>query len=303
MSTGRFKEKGVVGSMLDFSRLGLADAPKLRPFLRHTYSRTCDHVFGTIMMWRDMWPLEFAVYDDKALFMRIEMAEGNKGYLMPIGMEPEYTLGILNDFHQGQKQFYNVAQEELETLQRVYGNVSAMKQVSAGDYLYNADSIATLNGRKLHGQRNHCNYFERTWAFHFEKVTNDNVRDVRVFFERFSDAKSSVFFQEAYHKILEVLDNLDIYQFSSLALYAEDKIIGCTFGTLLGDTLYVSVEQADRNYRGAYPKLASAFASAHLDAGALFINREDDMGEEGLRSSKQAWNPCQIIEKYSVTAE
>jgi len=255
------------------------------------------------MMWRDMWPLEFAIYDEKVLFLRIEISEGNTGYLMPIGIELEHALGILNSFHQGQKIFYNVAQEELEKLQQIYGSVSANKQLSAGDYLYDADSIATLKGRKLHGQRNHCNYFERTWAFHFEEVTESNVSDVRHFFERFSDAKSSVFFQEAYHKILEVLDNLDLYQFSSMALFAESKIVGCTFGTLIGDTLYVSVEQADRDYRGAYPKLASAFVSAHLDSGALFVNREDDMGEEGLRSSKHAWNPCQIIDKYTVTVE
>jgi len=261
-------------------------------------------VFGTLVLWRDMWPLEFAIYDDyddKVLFIRIYGDEGQIGYLLPIGIELEQALGIFDSFVQGPKLFYNVAQAELETLQRLYGSVSVGKQYSSDDYLYCAESIAALKGRKLHGQRNHRNYFERTWTFHFEEVTDANVRDARSFFESFADSKPSDLFLEGNRKILEVLDNLDVYQFSSMALYAEGKIIGCTFGKLLGDTLYVSIEQANRDYRGAYPMLASAFVSAHLDEGALFVNREDDMGDEGLRSSKLAWNPCEIIEKYSVT--
>jgi len=223
--------------------------------------------------------------------------------MLPMGLGLEQALSILDAFHPGQKQFYYVAQAELEILHSRYDKVDAQKQRSTYDYLYDAHSIATLQGRKLHGQRNHRNYFERTWAFHFEEVTSANVKDVREFIESVAESKSSEFFLEGHRKTLEVLDNLDIYEFVSLALYAEGKVVGCTFGTLIGDTLFVTIEQANKDYRGAYPKLASTFASAHLDAGILFVNREDDLGDEGLRDSKLAWQPIEIIEKFSVTVE
>jgi len=255
------------------------------------------------MIWRDMWPLEFAVYDDKVLFLRVEDTKDQVGYMLPMGLGLEQALSILDTFHPGQKQFYYVAQAELETLQSRYGKVDAQKQRSAYDYLYDAFSIAALKGRKLHGQRNHRNYFERTWAYHFEEITSTNVKDVRGFIESTAESKSSVFFLEGHRKTLEVLDNLDIYEFVTLALYAEGKVVGCTFGTLVGDTLFVTIEQANRGYRGAYPKLASEFASTHLDAGILFVNREDDLGNESLRESKLAWKTIEIIEKFSVTVE
>ena len=288
--------------MLDFSRLTLADAPKLRPLLTHSYSRTCEYIFGTLMLWRDMWPMEFAIYND-TVFIRLEVTKGQVGYILPVGGDLEQALGVLDAYQQGKKQFYNVPAAEVEILRRRYKSMVIKELDSGGDYLYKADSMAALKGRKLHGQRNHLNYFERTWAHHSEKITDANAQDVKAFFERTSPSKPSDVFQEGYNKTFEVLDNLDVYQFSSLALYADDKIVGATFGTLLGDTLYVSIEQADRDYRGAYQKTASAFVAAHLEAGAVFVNREDDMGDEGLRRSKQAWNPCQIIDKFSVTVE
>jgi len=249
-----------------------------------------------------MWPMEFAVFDD-TVFIRIEVSEGQVAYMLPIGGELEKSLDTLDSFQPGKKLFYNIPGNEAEILKQRYNNVSISPIASGGDYLYCAESMATLSGRKLHGQRNHCNYFERTWAHHFEEITNTNVRDVIDFIERKEVSNSSELLEEGNRKTLEVFDNLDIYGFSSLALYAESKVVGFTFGTLLGDTLYVTIEQADRDYRGVYPKLSSTFVSKHLEAGAVYVNREDDLGDEGLRKAKLAWNPLEIIDKLAVVVE
>jgi hypothetical protein len=285
--------------MLEFSRLKLSDAPELRPLFTHTHSRTCEYVFSTLLLWRDMWPLEYAVYGE-TVFIRIEVAKGQSGYMLPVGGDLEQALSVLDSHHQGQKLLYNVPPAELEILKLRYSSVIAEPLYTGGDYLYDADSMATVKGRKLHGQRNHLNYFERTWEHRTEEITDKNARDVKAFFERTAVLKSTDIFQEGANKTFEVLENLDVYRFSSLALYAEGKVIGATFGTLLGDTLYVTIEQADRAYRGVYPKLSSAFVSAHINAGAIYVNREDDLGDDGLRKSKLAWNPCRVIEKFSA---
>jgi len=285
--------------MLVFSRLTLADAPVLRPLLTHSYSRVCEYLFGSVLLWRDMWPMEYAIYDDM-VFLRLEISEGQVAYLLPVGGDLEKALDILDEHIPGAKLFTCVPWAEVELLKERYGDVVVDPLESGGDYLYCAESMATLRGRKLHGQRNHKNFFERNWAFRTESVTEENAQDVISFLEGIAVTNSSELFQEGTRKILEVLNNLDVYQFSSMVLYADDKVVGFTFGSLLDDTLYVPIEQADKNYRGAYPKLASAFVSAHLDAGAVLVNREDDLGDEGLRMSKLAWHPCEIIEKFSV---
>jgi len=285
--------------MLDFFKLRLANALEIKPLFTHSYSRLCDYVFGTVLLWRDMWPVEFAVYDGM-LFLRMEISPGQKVYMLPIADDLDHALDILDNYQSGSKQFQNVPYGELEILKQRYTDISVEAIDIGGDYLYDAESMAALKGRKLHGQRNHLNYFERTWAYRLEKITGSNVKDVKEFIERKAVSGSSALFREGNNKTLEALDNMDIYGFSSLVLYAEDKVIGFTLGTPVGDTLYVTIEQADRDYRGVYPKLASSFVSAHQDAGVVYVNREDDIGDEGLRRSKMAWNPCQIVERFSV---
>jgi len=286
--------------MLEFKLLTLDNASDLKPLLTHSHSRLCDYVFGTVLLWRDMWPLEFAVYDE-TVFLRLEVSKGQTGYMLPVGGDFCRALDVLDSCAPAKKLFYNVPKPEAEILRQRYGNISVEAIGSGGDYIYNAASMAALSGRKLHGQRNHANYFERTWAFRLEKITASNVCDVKAFIDSKAVTASSELFMEGNRKTVELLGNLDVYNFSSLALYVADKVAGFTFGTLLGDTLYVTIEQADRDYRGAYPKLASSFVAAHLDAGAVFVNREDDLGDEGLRRSKLAWNPCQIVERFAVS--
>jgi len=288
--------------MLDFNRLTLANASELKPLFTHTYSRLCDYVFGTLLLWRDMWPTDIAVHEDM-LFIRIEVSDGQTAYMLPIADDLVRAIGVLDSYHPGEKLFYNIPKNGIDLLERRYSDISSTAISSGGDYIYEADSMAALQGRRLHGQRNHRNYFERNWAHHFEEITGDNVNDVKAFIERKAVPGSSALFIEGNSKTLEVLDNLDTYNFSALALYVNDEVIGFTFGTLLGDTLFVTVEQADRDYRGAYPKLASAFVSRHIDRGVLFVNREDDLGDEGLRRAKLSWNPCEIVERFSVSVK
>jgi len=286
--------------MLDFSALTLENAPKIKHLFTRSYSKLCDYVYGTVLLWRDMWPTEFAVYDD-ILFLRIKLSEEKIAYMLPVSDDLNKALDILDKFHPEAKQFTNVPYGEIEALKQHYNEITAEVIETGGDYIYPAESMATLGGRKLHGQRNHMNYLDRTWAFHFEEINKNNVDDVRNFIERKAVTSSSALFQEGNKKTLEVLDNPEIYDFSTLVLYAENKVIGFTFGTVLRDTLYVTIEQADRDYRGAYPKLASAFVSKHLDKGIAYVNREDDLGDEGLRKAKMSWNPCEVVERFIVS--
>jgi len=288
--------------MLEFNKLTLENAPTIKSLFTHTYSKLCDYVFGTVLFWRDMWPTEYAV-SDNSLFLRIEVENGQTEYMLPIADDLTSALGILDSYHPGSKTFCYVPKTELDTLERHYGNIKRLPGNLGGDYLYCAEAMATLSGRKLHGKRNHSNYFDRTWSHHFEEITSSNVQDVIDFIEQKTVSGSSDIFVEGNRKILEALSNIELYGFSTLALYVDDHVVGFTLGTALADTLHVNVEQADRDYRGAYPKLASEFVARHLDSGIKFVNREDDLDDEGLRKAKLAWNPCDIIERFTVEVQ
>ena len=105
-------------------------------------------------------------------------------------------------------------------------------------------------------------------------------------------------------KIEELLDNLDLYEsfgFFGGLLRVNGNVIGFSFAERIGDTMFVHIEKADIRYDGAYQMLVSSFASHFSHPDVLFINREDDTGNEGLRKSKLSYQPIKLLPKYVVT--
>ena len=113
--------------------------------------------------------------------------------------------------------------------------------------------------------------------------------------------KDSVSYLEDLNKTKEVLNNLDLYDMKGGLLMVEDRLAGFSLGEVLGDTLFIHIEKADREIFGAYQMLVSQFAQAYAGEGVSFLNREDDVGDPGLRTSKLSYHPVALLEKYVVT--
>ena len=79
---------------------------------------------------------------------------------------------------------------------------------------------------------------------------------------------------------------------------ADGKVVAFAFGEKVGDTLFVHIEKAKKDVQGAYQMIVKEFA---LHNPAPYINREEDMGIEGLRRSKESYHPIEKLKKYSLT--
>jgi hypothetical protein len=82
-----------------------------------------------------------------------------------------------------------------------------------------------------------------------------------------------------------------------------DTVVALSIGEVVQDTLYVHVEKARVDYSGSYQAIVSMFAQYAAEEDTLYINREDDSGEERLRYSKMSYHPIRLIDKYWVTVE
>ncbi len=134
------------------------------------------------------------------------------------------------------------------------------------------------------------------------EIDETNRNEVRDFFLDFSKkyAKDYGTFKEERSKILEVFDNFDTYGLLGGALKVENDIVGFSLGEIVGDTLFVHIEKADRNFTGSYQMLVNQFAKAYAGESVAYINREEDDGDEGLRTSKLSYHPVRLLEKYTV---
>ena len=86
-------------------------------------------------------------------------------------------------------------------------------------------------------------------------------------------------------------------------LSVDGEVIGFSIAEVVGDTLHIHTEKANVAYDGAYPMLVNLFAKRYVKDGVVYINREEDCGEAGLRRSKLSYHPIEILAKHTLWAK
>lgn len=185
------------------------------------------------------------------------------------------------------------------------------------EYLYDPQDLITLKGKKYHAKRNHVNKFVQTYGrangtgYVFRPY---QAQDREGVFELLNDWQQSKTFDEAdaaeeSEEASVIRCALDLSEkcgscggryYADLIEY-DGKIIAFSCGEITPSNVgIVHIEKGDIEYDGVYPALNQMFAAAHFENVRL-INRQEDMGIEGLRKSKQSYYPCGFSKKYAVT--
>jgi len=289
---------------LDFSKLTLDCIDILKPYFIDNHCRICDCTVGGTFIWRDYHLTEYAV-EDGALYLKVSYPE--PAFIPPrgsdVGIEAYERIIDYCGTAGEPVRLFSVSEPVLQSILQFFPNSKARTDRAWSDYLYVSGDIAGLAGRRFSGQRNHINRFMKeypSWAF--EHVTTDRIPEIKAFFEKYirEHVKDSPAYIEGNRKALEVLDNMDAYGLCGGVLYAEGAVIGVSFGETVDDTLFVHTEKADTGYHGSYPMLVNQFAKMYVTNSTDFINREEDDGVEGLRTSKLSYHPTELLHKYMV---
>ena len=167
------------------------------------------------------------------------------------------------------------------------------------DYLYRAEDMAAFAGRKYSGQRNHINKFRKEYPdARFVVLTGEDMPLIEDFWgdyeQEFQKTSFNAKRELAYAKALARL--LPEGWLLGGGLLSEGRLVAMSLAEKCGDTLIIHVEKALYSHQGAYPTLVQAFA-AHFGSDCTYINREDDAGDQGLRTSKLQYLPVRLAGK------
>ncbi len=290
--------------MLTFKKAELRDVALLKEALSEYGGRVCDYSAGNIVFWRNYYDISYSL-DEDGLVLKY----GNMGkrlcYSFPVSKEPEKLINKLLAVLGEPICLACLTEEQLNTVKEKFKVTEIMNSRDWDDYLYAAEDIVTLAGRRFSGQRNHINKFKKCYPnATFEVITEENVDDAKDFCHRYFGGigKETNVSAVEYKQLLEQFDNWEAYRQKGGMLKVDGTVIGLSVGETVGDTLIVHTEKADTSFLGAYPMLTNCFAREFAANGApKFINREEDCGEEGLRISKLSYHPIELIKKYAVT--
>ncbi|MDR0249259.1 MAG: phosphatidylglycerol lysyltransferase domain-containing protein [Oscillospiraceae bacterium] len=293
--------------MLDFRALTPDDAPTVKAYLSHCAHRLSDITMGTLFMWRDYLHTQIAAQGG-SLFIKIAPPDIT-GYLHYIPLSRDFPAAVraaAEDMRKAgeEPRFSTVSREQLAALRGVLNIKRAVTSRNWHDYLYDAPSLAAMAGRKYAGQRNHIHKFEKACPLaRFVPYSTEYDGALRRFTERFyaKNPTQDATAEEERRKLMDMLHDLERFSLFASLLVDGEEIAALAVGEILGDTLFVHTEKADTSYPGAYQTVVRRFAQAHAGEGVLYINREEDLGIEGLRVSKQSYHPLRLLEKYTVT--
>jgi len=294
--------------VLSFEKLSLDEIDIIRPYFSRSLSRTCDNTVGAIFMWRDIFSTEFSIYND-TLIIKFTLIDDRVAFLLPLGHDINESLNELELYCKSQHiqlTFFMVAEEEIDVIKGKYSSLQIIPHEDWNDYLYRAEDLAAMTGRRYSGQRNHINYFIRTYRdYTFEEISDNNLNEVKDMYQAITSnmTKVSKLFEEDRKSTIELLDNYNKYGLFGGLLRAEGKVVAFAVGEIQKDTLFVHVERANNDYRGSYQMIVNLFSKSFTADGILYINRGEDLGDEGLRTAKKSLHPTQLIYKYTVIVD
>lgn len=288
---------------MEFNKVTLDTVSIMNEFLQYKRDRLCDCTVGGTVMWREFFETEYAI-EEEALFFKVKYLDGSTAFTFPLAADYKKALMNLKNYcrqNQIPMKMCSVSKENLEIIKELFDVEKEETNRDWFDYLYKAEDFRTFAGRKYSGQRNHINAFRKNYPdYTYEEIHDGNMEQVKQFMEKFTyyKDKEGNTADEEIRKTKEVLDYYHQYGMKGIVLYAGGNIVGITIGEMIKDTLFVHIEKADIAYRGSYQVLSNQFAKCNLEA--MYINREEDVGDMGLRTSKLSYHPVELLEKYNV---
>lgn len=175
------------------------------------------------------------------------------------------------------------------------------------DYIYDAEKLKTLSGKKYHKKKNHLNSFLKEYygRYVYKDLNCENLDDVAKFYEIWHSNKES---EDALNRledeaqgIYNVLNNCGKLDAKIGGVYIDNKLQAFSIGSYSKklNRAFIHIEKANPEIRGLYNFINQQFL-IHSFPDSTTVNREDDMGLEGLRQSKMSYNPIQLIKKYDI---
>ena len=292
--------------MLEFKSLEIKDKALINRYLEKCGRRNCESNFSTIFNWGGALGTKFAITDG-TLLMGFEKEEEVLFY-PPLGehIEPAVREAIDYAETRGKRlQFVTLSEAMAGQICAEFPAFESEYNEDYSDYVYLAEKLQTLSGKKLHGKRNHISRFEKTYNYEFSLIGPEDYKDCLEINYEWCKENGSCTSESAQNELCAIrrcfahFEQLDV---TGGILRVDGKAIAFTVGSRLypgSDTYNIHFEKALGGYEGAYPAINKYFANT-LPENIVFINREEDMGLPGLRKAKQSYRPEFLEPKYRL---
>lgn len=270
-------------------------------------SLTCDYTFGGIALWTTYFDYRFAIIDNTLYISGGREDDLSvRAFAMPVGDSSfAEQMHFLRKCSDGNLWLSAVPEDRLHLFAAEPDAEISELGPEWSDYLYDIHAIASLEGGAMKKKRNHVNRF--TSEFSDARLVDFSpslLPGCRKLLETVGSDNTPTGVAE-YEAVSTMLADWNLYApyLCGAALVCNDEVIGFTAGEIKGETLHVHIEKCNHTVAGANEALTSLYASEMLRRSPrlLYVNRQDDAGDPGLRASKESWRPLRLLPKFNVS--
>lgn len=292
---------------MEFKKIELNDKHVFDKFIKSTNNQKSSYNFTTCYIWSGDGKVKIA-YTENALYIMWDF--GNKSFMLyPIVLSGDKRAAIEKAIEHlksmgATPRFSCLSPNDVLELKGLFPDKFTYDyDRNNSDYLYESERLITLSGKKLHSKKNHYNAFTKSNNFVYRNIKDTDIDACKALFDMWYREKdeNARLLSESKIATYKLLDNLKELEVTGGLLEVGGNIVACSVGEqITNDTALIHVEFANTEYRGAYAVINREFVKAEW-RDCRYINREEDMGDEGLRRAKESYQPIALLDEYRAT--
>jgi hypothetical protein len=291
--------------MTDFKPIEMQDKPLFDGFLRKDPPQVSELTFTNLFIWRHHYRPSW--FESNGCILIVFHPQKGKTYgLCPFGPgDKKSALDVLCKA---------IAKQTTDVLicrvgeDFVANHVDPLKYEVVpdrdnSDYLYVAEDLVKLSGNKYHRKKNHLNQFIKNNVFEYHPFDAGLVKRVLGMQEAWCQIRECMEKPELLAEDFAVREALTYFEelgYQGGAILINSVVEAFSLGELLNpDTAVIHIEKANPDIPGLYAAINQLFC-LNAWSKVTYINREQDMGVEGLRKAKESYYPYRMVNKYTV---
>ncbi len=298
---------------MDFFIPTIQDIEQIRKAMKHNKKQSCEMSASNTVLWAKHYKTEIAFWNQEIIYRSGFLSEEySYSCNMYSSDNPKALFDRIVELAKEQGQplrMHCMLEEEFQMIDNWYpGRFIMTTRRQDSDYLYEREKLASLAGKKLHGKRNHIHRFEEHYPdWYYSEINDENEelcakmamkwclencadQDANWQHDRIDESKLVVY----------AIRHRDELGMKGGALFAGGQVVAITLGEhLTDDTFVVHFEKAFPEIQGAYPMINREFVRNELQE-YTYVNREEDLGDEGLRKAKLSYRPIRLIQKCMI---
>jgi hypothetical protein len=290
-----------------FKPIELGDRYIFRDILKQYRPEASEWTFTNLFIWRSYYNYKWSMYKDWLLVVGRD--DVNFTYaLQPVGPPSrEKIVLMLLEWLRGENHMLKPRIERADgrLAEELIGakGIEITEAREHFDYIYLRKELANLAGNKYRSKRNHINQLLRKYQISYEALDEAHVLEcigIQEKWCRLRRCEEDLNLMGEWDAVRDVLAHYDILSLKGAVIKIEGKVTAFTVGEMLNDDIsVVHIEKADPEVPGLYQIINKQFCEKSMQ-GAVYVNREQDLGLPGLRKAKMSYWPDHFVKKYSI---